>query len=134
MEEKGLGGVFTYFDTLPYKQREAALVLHTYLLGLEGVSVKIRYGVPFYDAKKMMCYIGSYKHVIEISFLEAKYLTDEKGLLQWRNRKSVASIALPSIDEVDWEALDEVVKSALLVDSEIATKKKKPSILWGKQR
>ena len=133
MQDEGLGGVLAFYAALPLAQKQAGQALHEYLLGLPGISCKIRYNVPFYDAQRMLCYVTLYKKALEVSFLEAKYLPDPQAALQWRNRKAIASLPLTSLKDTDWEVLGHFIGHALEVDAQIASKQLAPSILWGKQ-
>jgi len=90
--------------------------LHGYFLRRE-LKAKISYGLPFYLARKRICYCNPQKSGgIELCFTEADQFTDPTGLLQIRDRKRMKGIYLRSLDTLPLKALDEITDAALSFD------------------
>ncbi len=125
--------VLAYFDSLPTNRRGTALAVHTYLVGLPGITCAMRYGVPFYSGHKWIAYLGT-SHGLELCFLEARHLQTHAGLLQYHGRKAVAGFALEPADAIDWDTLQNVIADASQIDADIAAKRLLPGIGTGRRR
>lgn len=113
-------GVNNYIDEAQMPERAVLQALHSYLTQLPGISVKINYGIPFYYRNSWICYLSCLKQGgVEIAFTRANELSNEQGLLDFRNRKQIAGIILHDIHEIRWTELREILQEALLLDDTV---------------
>ena len=105
-----------------YKAKSPAKEIMDFLHGhfiRKGLRAKISYGLPFYSAKKWICYCNPQKSGgIELCFTEADKFEDPTGLLQIRDRKRMKGIYLKSLETLPIEALEQILEVALSVDSQ----------------
>lgn len=125
--------VLSFFDTLPAERRSTALAVHTYMVGLPGITCAMRYALPFYSGHKWIAYLGT-THGLELCFLEARHLQAHAATLQYHNRKAVAGFALEPADAIDWDTLQNVIADASQIDADIAAKRLLPGIRTGRRR
>ena len=110
------------------KQREVMLYLHNLLSSDLNLTVKMRYGVPFYYRKSWICYLNpTKKGTIEFAFTRGNELSNEQGLLDSKGRKQVYSVEFESLEDIPKETVNEVTQEAILLDEAIpyASKRKK---------
>ena len=110
------------------KQREVMLYLHNLLSSDLDLTVKMRYGVPFYYKKSWICYLNpTKKGTIEFAFTRGNELSNEQGLLDSKGRKQVYSVEFESLEDIPKETVNEVTQEAILLDEAIpyASKRKK---------
>lgn len=109
--------VEAYILDLPALQAEIMQFLHELLLSYPEVSCKMRYKIPFYDRKSWVCYLNPIKNNgIELAFIHANELSNEQGLLDFKERKQVAGINLYSLDDIPISGIHEILQEAFLVD------------------
>lgn len=109
-------------------QAEILSYLDEMLMSFPEIESKIRYRVPFYFRKSWICYCNPLKNDrIELAFLRANEMSNEQGLLNFKDRKQVAGIEFGSIKEIPHETLWEVIQEAILLDDTVpyASKRKK---------
>lgn len=100
--------------------------LHALLTSLPGVSAKLRFKVPFYDRNRWLCYFNPLKKGgIELGFCQANLLSNEQGLLDFRDRTQVAGVSYFSVNDIREDVLLEILQEALLVDDELGKPKRK---------
>lgn len=110
------------------KQREVLLYLHNLLFSDLDLTVKMRYGVPFYYKKSWICYLNpTKKGTIEFAFTRGNELSNEQGLLDSKGRKQVYSVEFESLEDIPKETVNEITQEAILLDEAIpyASKRKK---------
>ena len=94
--------------------------LHNLITSFPEITYKIRYRIPFYDRKSWICYLNPVKkNGIEIAFVRANELSNENGLLDFKNRKQVAGIIYYHLNEIKEEALLEILEEAFLLDDHV---------------
>lgn len=109
-----------YIYQLEGDQQEMMLQLHELLTSYPEVSGKIRYKIPFYYRKSWICYLNPLKDGgVELAFTRANELSNEQGLLDFKNRKQVAGIAFAKVGDINENILHEIFQEALLLDEEV---------------
>lgn len=84
-----------YSLKLEGKQRQIVESLSSVLLSFPNTSCKIRWGIPFFDYKKWVCYINPTKDGnVDLTFLQANKFEDPTGLLEARGRKMVKTLVV----------------------------------------
>lgn len=82
-----------YLFKLEGTQRQIVESLSNVLLSFPNTSCKIRWGIPFFDYKKWVCYINPTKDGnVDLTFLQANKFDDPTGLLEARGRKMVKTL------------------------------------------
>ena len=116
-----------YIESLDGEQRRIMLVLHQFLSTYPQVTCRIRYRVPFFYRKTWLCYLNPQKNgSVELCFVRANELSNENGLLDFKNRTQVAGVTYFATGEIREEALAEVVQEALLLDETVPYSVKRP--------
>jgi hypothetical protein len=112
-----------YILDLPAPQRNIMQHLHELLLSYPEVSCKIRYKIPFYDRNSWVCYLNPIKNNgVELAFIHANELSNEQGLLDFKDRKQVAGMSLYKLDDIPTLEVHEILQEAFLVDEELHKK------------
>lgn len=94
--------------------------LHNLLIGFPEVEDKIRYKVPFYYRKTWICYLNPLKAGgVELAFIRANELSNESGILDFKNRKQIAGITINKVEDIPMESLSELIMEALLLDETV---------------
>lgn len=120
--------VTDFFENLNNDIRETALSLHGFLTTFPEMQCKLRYKIPFYDRKSWICYISPLKKGgIELCFTRASELSNEQGLLEFKDRKQVAGITIAPGEHIPKDSLRELINEALILDEEVpySARKKK---------
>ena len=116
-----------YIESLDGEQRRIMLALHQFLSTFPQVTCRIRYRVPFFNRKSWLCYLNPQKNGgVELCFVRANELSNENGLLDFKNRTQVAGVTYFATGEIREEALAEVVQEALLLDETVPYSVKRP--------
>lgn len=88
-----------YYAALDEPHKSIALEARELLCGVEpDVSEEIKYGIPFYSRKGMVCYMNVNKNGVAIGFICGTQMSDTFGLFSGKNLKMVRHIALPNVD------------------------------------
>ncbi|MCU0435194.1 MAG: DUF1801 domain-containing protein [Bacteroidia bacterium] len=123
-----MASVADYIANAPAAERHILMALHDYLCSLPGVTVKMSYGTPFYYRNSWICYTGLVKEGgVELAFTRANELSNEQGLLDFRNRKQVAGVIISDVRNIPWETVREVVQEALILDDTVKYNVRKKS-------
>ena len=110
-----------YIELLEAEQRRIMHALHQFISAFPQVTCRIRYKVPFYYRKSWLCYLNPLKKDgVELCFVRAKELSNEQGLLDFKNRTQVAGVTYFSAKDIRESVLAEVLQEALLLDEEVA--------------
>ena len=120
--------VLSFIYNLEGAQKLIAEHLHNLITSYPEVVYKIRYRIPFYYRKSWICYVNPIKNGgIELAFVRANELSNENGLLNFKDRKQVAGVIFNSVKEIKEEPLLEVLEEAFLLDETVkyAAKRKK---------
>ncbi|MBK7871629.1 MAG: DUF1801 domain-containing protein [Saprospiraceae bacterium] len=116
-----------YIYELEGDQQQVMLRLHELITSYPEVTGKIRYKIPFYYRKSWICYLNPTKDGrVELAFTRANELSNEQGVLDFKNRKQVASITYTKSIDIQDDVLHEILQEALLLDEEVkyASKRK----------
>ena len=106
-----------YIYSLEGEQRRIVHLLNNWLENELVLHGKIRYKIPFYYRKSWICYMNPVKHgKIELVFLRGNELSNTQGLLNFKDRKQVAGIEIGSVAEIQWNAFNEILQEAILLD------------------
>lgn len=105
-----------------YEQEEPVqsimLALHELLSTFPEITCKIRYKIPFYYRKSWVCYLNPLKNKsVELVFIHGGRLSNVQGLLDAKGRKMVAGIAFSSVEEINMEAVLEIMAEAILLET-----------------
>ncbi|MBL7804197.1 MAG: hypothetical protein JNL02_10715 [Saprospiraceae bacterium] len=109
-----------FIETWEHPQQRAIMqLLHELITGFPGVVPKLRYKLPFYDRNRWLCYLNPTKDGgIEWGVCQAYLLSNEQGLLDFRNRTQVASATFYHPREVPAESILEILQEMMIVDDE----------------
>ena len=106
-----------YIDQLPANQKPIMLFLDELLRDFPGVTSKLRYKIPFYYKRSWICYLNPItQNGVELAFIRGNELSNEQGVLDFKQRKQVAGIALYQLDDLPLTSINEVINEALLLD------------------
>jgi len=106
------------------EQQEILLQLHNLLLSFPHVIAKFKYKVPFYYRKSWVCYLLANKNgTVELSFTRATELNDDQKILDFKDRKMVASVCLSKPSDIN-ENIHAIIQEALLLDDTVPYTKK----------
>lgn len=99
--------------------------LHDLIISqLPNIRAELKYGIPFYSLHSWICYTNPLKTGgVELCFLNGQKLPDPDQLLQTKERKMVAGIAITDIQQLYKENLLEVIMSAIILDVEMKKNK-----------
>lgn len=101
-------------------QQEIMLQLHELLLSYPEITCKIRFKIPFYYRKSWICYLNPIKNdQVELCFLRANELSNEQGLLDFKDRTQVAGITFSKASDIPDEPLHEILHEVFLLDEEV---------------
>ena len=109
-------------------QSEVLQYLHDFLLTFPDVTSKIRYRIPFFYRKSWICYLNpTKKGKVELAFTRGNELSNANGLLDAKGRSQVMGVEYSKVDEINEEALVEIIQEALMLDDTVpyASKRKK---------
>lgn len=115
-----------FTENLSDNQKEICYFLHDKFMEFPGIAGKIRFRIPFYYHNSWVCYLNPVKgNKIELCFIHGQKLSNEHGLLEYRNRKMVSGIMLTDIQSLPIEAIMDTYSEALLIDEENRKAKKR---------
>lgn len=108
---------FVYQSERPF--RDVLVCLHEMLVEQYGLKTVLRYRIPFYDRYKWICYLNPVRdRGIELAFIRGAELSNAQGILDPGGRKHVAGIILDDVSLIPFQALDEIIHEALLIDEQ----------------
>lgn len=98
-------------------QREVMLYFHQLMTKELNLSEKIRFKIPFYYGKSWICYLNPIKDgKIELAFIRGNELSNTQGLLHNKGRKQVPGVEFDTVSDIPFEAINEIIQEALLLD------------------
>jgi len=116
-----LNACLDYIELLEGEQRRIMLALFQFIEAFPQVTCRIRYKVPFFYRKSWLCYLNPLKNgSVELCFVRANELSNEQGLLDFKDRTQVAGVTYFSAKDIQEPMLAEVLQEALLLDEEVA--------------
>lgn len=87
---------------------------------------KISYGVPYYFHNTRVCFIWPASvrpgppSGVQFGLCRGYLLSNDRGLLAMNGRKQVATVTFHSVEEIDEQALRELIDEAVLIDEQCA--------------
>lgn len=118
-----MNAILTYIHSKPAAQSALLQHLHQIVSQHPKIQGKISYSLPCYKIKSPVCHLNPFKDgSVEIVFWRARELSNESGVLDFKDRKRMAGITYSSIEEVDEEVLNQVLHEAYLLDETVEHK------------
>ena len=112
--------VLNFIEQYEGDQKEILLYFHNVFLSFPEIEDKIRYRVPFYYRKSWICYLNpTKKGGIDLAFVRANELSNEQGLLDFKDRKQVATVEFFKVKEIPEDTVNAVFQEALLLDETV---------------
>ena len=104
------------------------IYLHELMTSIEGVTVRMRYRLPFYYMRSWICYLKpDQQGCVEFAFTRGNELSNQSGILESKGRKQVYSVTFSRVDEIPDEALWETIQEAVLLDESVRYAPKRES-------
>lgn len=124
-----------FFLSLENNEQRIAEILHHEIISNPGVSVKIRFNLPFYDYHKWLCYLSpQITGGIEFCLVQGVKIDPDGIYLQAKKRTQVAGITFQKPEEIDAALIRALVMEAInyeILNSQ--AKKKQPKKLKHEQ-
>lgn len=118
-----MSAVLDYIFKQQGNQKEILLFFHDWFTSELKLTSKIRYKIPFYDHKSWICYLNPIKGgKVELAFIRGNELSNKQGLLQAKERKQIAGIEFKTLEEIPFEAIQEIMKEAMALDEKVPYK------------
>ena len=106
----------------PENISELLYATHDYLTERlpQGGTSSIKWSIPFYKGRGMLCYINPHKDHITIGFWEGYRLIDEKNVLLGANEKlkQIRYMEFYEISDLYGSEFNEILNQALVLDSQ----------------
>lgn len=123
----------SFLDAISPSEQVICLRLRNLILGtFPELKEKFSYGAPFYHRNSRICFLypaslpySGIKSGVSFGFNRGPLLSNDHGLLDMGNRKEVAYISLFQESDVSELAFLEILHEAILLDDELAMKKKR---------
>ena len=99
------------------EQKTIVSYFHSRLSTEYDLSGKISFNIPMYYRKSWVCYLNPLKDGgIELAFPRANELSNEQGILDFKNRKQVAGVDLYDSSNMPEREINEIIHEALILD------------------
>lgn len=79
------------------------------------VQATIKWKIPYYTYIKGLCYLNPRNKVLDIGIVQGHLLSNKQGILIAENRKQVRIIRVSSIEELQNDAVKEIILEAALL-------------------
>ena len=90
-----------FIERLPDTDQILVKELHEFLTKQPGVKASIRYGVPFYEKNRWICYLNPLaKGGVELAFPKAHLMNGHRKHLEFKDRKQVGGIVIKEVDDL----------------------------------
>lgn len=123
-----MNGVDLFIDDLEDEStRELVYAINEIILNSHpAIHSKIRFKIPFYFLHSWICYINPLKTGgIEWCFIHGQRLEDPHDILQSKDRIMIAGIEVKEPEDLNNEAVLDILYTAIEYDKQLAEKKKK---------
>jgi hypothetical protein len=108
-----------FFDGLTTSQKAIFQLVHQECITFHSLQLKMRYGLPFYDGKKWICYFNPQKSgMVELCFLNGQALSPRPGVIEAKGRKMVAGVTLKTVEDYLDKDVASILEEAVLFDQE----------------
>ena len=99
------------------QQKAIVSFFHQLLTEEYDLQDKIRFKIPFYYRKSWVCYLNPLKSGgVELAFTRANELSNDQGLLDFKDRKQIAGIEIQHISEIPSPQIKEILYESILLD------------------
>lgn len=99
------------------RQFEILDKLHRIITVFDFIKYKIRFKIPFYDAKNWVCYLNPLKYnAVEIVFTHGNLLAEMFPELDTKGRKKVAGITFTNAEEIEPELILAILEKSIQFD------------------
>ena len=123
MTRRQTADVETYLEKLRPEIQELVRALREVILSASpGIQESIKWSIPFYTYKGLLCYINPAKNHVSLGFCRGAELSNTQALLTG-NGKEVRHIIVRSTDDIRREKLSSVIHEAVILN-EIKSKLK----------
>ena len=114
--------VDAYIGNIPEQEQMLWETLRQIILEQSPKIVEeIKYRIPFYSYKGMLCYLNPNKAGgVVLGLCRGNQLSNEQGLLVASDRKMIRHIIINSVEEAEQLPLPEVLQEALMVNELIS--------------
>lgn len=104
-----------YVESAPEFARPICRALRQAILEADERLVEdVKWGAPAFVHKGLVCSLGAFEHHVAVWFHKGSLLEDPRGVLQpGAKAKTMKQLRYTSLDEVDREALEELVRAAV---------------------
>ena len=106
----------------PENISELLYAAHDYLTERlpQGGTSSIKWNIPFYKGRGMLCYLNPHKDHITLGFPAGYKLIDESGILLGANEKlkQVRYVEIRKVEDLYTNDFNIILQQALLLDSE----------------
>jgi len=93
------------------------LNLNNFIIDYPNITTAIKYGIPFYEINKAICYINGLKpRGVEVVFWAARLMKRGQPFIDFKDRKRMAGITFNSPEEINYEVLDLLINEAIELD------------------
>lgn len=114
-----------FIADLQEPQRSWLLQIQQFILNAApGIQESIKWKVPCYAYKGMLCYLNPKKDHLDFGFMQGIHLSNTHGLLQG-DGKMVRHVKIYTDEDLKWELLGEILQEALLFNEMKAKNKSK---------
>lgn len=107
-------------------QHDLFLLLHNFIMKYSGVRAEVKYKIPFYSVKKPICYIRPQKkglEGVEVVFWNGVKMKNSLPCLIMKKREWFGGITYKTVDDINFELLDQIIQEGLMVDGPLQLKK-----------
>jgi hypothetical protein len=115
-----MSAVLDYIFEKPQPQQSILLRLRQMVFdAAPNITEKISFKVPFFNCKGWFCYLNVRKKgAVDICFIRGTELSNEQGLLEQKDRKTICSVTFYTFDELKEkeEAMREIIQEAILLN------------------
>ena len=110
--------VENYILGLDGQQRAIIAFLHNHLRGHHELDPKIRWKIPAYSLKSLICYLNPIEQDgVELAFFRGNKLSNAQGVLSLKGRKLVAGIDIYQQEDIEFRFLDQIINEAIILDT-----------------
>jgi len=112
-----MSAVSDYIFQQQGNQKEILLYFHDWFTNELKLTSKIRCKIPFYDKRSWICYLNpTTGRKVELAFIRGNELSNEHGILNFKDRKQIAGIEFENLENIPFQAINEIIQEAILLD------------------
>jgi hypothetical protein len=109
--------VQAYFDRQsPHNQEIMYLLRHLILSSDPRIVEEAKFNTPFYMYRGWLCYLNSRPKYVDLGFCRGAKLSNEDGLLLTANRKTVTSLRISEMIDIQEDRFREIIQEAMLLN------------------